>query len=39
MPGNFVEVTFSFERGRAGDHEVPVVSSDDPDYEDVKVPS
>jgi hypothetical protein len=38
-PGNFVEVTFSFERGEPVTMKVPVVSSDDPVYKDVKVPS
>jgi hypothetical protein len=37
--GNFVEITFSFERGEPVTMKVPVVSSDDPVYKDVKVPS
>ena len=35
-PGNFVEVTFSFERGEPVTMKVPVVSSDDPVYKDVQ---
>ncbi len=34
-PGNFVEVTFSFDRGSAVTLDVPVVSADDPAYADV----
>ena len=38
-PGNFVEVTFSFDRGAAVTLDVPVVSSSNPAYGDVRVPS
>jgi hypothetical protein len=38
VPGNFVTVTFSFDRGQAVTLDVPVVSADNPDYKDVKVP-
>jgi hypothetical protein len=37
-PGKFVEITFSFDRGEAVTVKAPVVSSDNPDYADVKVP-
>ena len=37
-PGNFVEITFSFDRGAAVSLDVPVVSADNPDYADVQVP-
>jgi hypothetical protein len=38
LPGNFVEITFSFDRGEAVTVNAPVVSSDNPDYADVQVP-
>jgi hypothetical protein len=38
-PGNFVEITFSFDRGAAVTLDVPVVSSSNEAYADVKVPS
>jgi hypothetical protein len=38
VPGNFVEITFSFDRGQAVTVKVPVVSADNPDYANVKVP-
>jgi hypothetical protein len=38
-PGSFVEITFSFERGKAVTMKVPVVSSSDSDYSDVPLPS
>jgi hypothetical protein len=38
-PGNFVEITFSFARGEATTVKAPVVSSSNPDYADVKVPT
>jgi hypothetical protein len=37
-PGNFVELTFNFDRGEAATLKVPVVSADNPDYADVRVP-
>lgn len=39
VPGNFVEITFSFDHAGSATLDVPVVSSDDPDYADVKVPA
>jgi hypothetical protein len=39
VPGNFVRITFSFDRAGAATLDVPVVSSDNPDYADVQVPS
>jgi hypothetical protein len=39
VPGNFVEITFSFDRAEAITVDVPVVSHSNPDYADVKVPS
>ncbi len=39
VPGNFVKITFSFDRGQAVTLDAPVVSSSNPDYKDVKVPS
>lgn len=39
VPGNFVEITFSFDRGSAITVDVPVVSADDPTYADVQVPT
>jgi hypothetical protein len=38
-PGNFVELTFSFDRGQSVTMKVPVVSADDPVYRNVTVPS
>ena len=38
VPGNFVEITFSFDQGSAITVKAPVVSADDPTYADVKVP-
>jgi len=39
VPGNFVEITFSFDRAQAITVGVPVVSHSDPDYAGVKVPT
>lgn len=39
VAGNFVEITFSFDRAEAITVDVPVVSHGNPDYADVKVPS
>jgi hypothetical protein len=39
VPGSFVELTFSFQRGEAITVEAPVVSAENPDYADVTVPS
>jgi hypothetical protein len=39
VPGNFVEITFSFSRASSVTMGVPVVSADNPDYAGVKVPS
>ena len=39
VPGNFVKVTFSFERAEPATLNIPVMSADNPDYADVKVPS
>jgi hypothetical protein len=39
VPGNFVEITFSFDRAQAITVDVPVVSHSDPDYAGVKVPT
>jgi hypothetical protein len=39
VPGNFVRITFSFDRGQAATLDVPVVSASNPDYAGVKVPS
>lgn len=38
-PGNFVRLTFSFERGEAVTVLAPVVSADNPDYSSVPLPS
>jgi hypothetical protein len=38
-PGNFVEITFSFDRSGSVTLDVPVVSADDPAYADVPLPS
>jgi len=38
-PGNFVEITFSFDRGQPATLKVPVVSADNPAYSDVPSPS
>ena len=38
VPGNFVEITFSFDRGAAVTLKAPVVSADNPAYADVKLP-
>ena len=38
LPGRFVEITFSFDRGKAVTIQVPVVSSSDPDYAGIKTP-
>ena len=38
-PGNFVDITFSFDRGQAITLKAPVVDASDPVYKDVKVPS
>ncbi len=37
-PGNFVSITFSFERAEAITLDVPVVSADSPAYEDIPTP-
>ena len=39
VPGNFVELSFSFDRGAAVKVDTPVVSSSNPAYEDIEVPS
>jgi hypothetical protein len=39
VPGNLVEITFSFDRARSVTLKAPVVSHDDPVYADVQVPS
>jgi hypothetical protein len=39
VPGNVVEITFSFDRAEAITVGVPVVSSSNPDYAGVKVPT
>ena len=38
LPGKFVEITFSFDRGEAVTVDAPVMSADNPDYADIKVP-
>ena len=38
LPGRFVEITFSFDRGKAVTIQVPVVPSSDPDYAGIKTP-
>jgi hypothetical protein len=38
LPGKFVEITFSFDRGEAVTVDAPVVSADNPDYAGIKVP-
>lgn len=39
VPGNFVEITFSFDRGEAITVGAPVLSASDPDYKDIKLPT
>lgn len=39
VPGNLVEITFSFDRGKSITLKAPVVSADDPVYAGIKVPS
>jgi hypothetical protein len=39
VPGNFVTVTFSFDRAEAITVDVPVVDAANPDYSGVKVPA
>lgn len=39
VPGNFVTITFSFDRAQSVALDVPVVSHSNPDYAGVKVPS
>ena len=39
VPGNFVEITFSFDRGEPVTVKAPVVTADDPTYADIPVPS
>jgi copper(I)-binding protein len=39
VPGTFVTITFSFDRAEAVTVEAPVVSSSNPDYADVPVPT
>jgi hypothetical protein len=39
VPGNFVTVTFSFDRAQPVTLDVPVVNADNPDYANIKVPS
>ena len=39
VPGNFVKITFSFDRAGNVTVDVPVVSADNPDYADVPLPS
>ena len=38
-PGNFVRLSFAFDRGAAVKVDAPVVSSDNPAYADIEVPS
>jgi hypothetical protein len=38
LPGRFVEITFSFDRGKAVTIDLPVVSSSNPDYAGIKTP-
>ena len=38
QPGNFVSITFSFDRGEAITLDVPVVSADDAPYADIPTP-
>jgi hypothetical protein len=38
VPGRFVGITFSFDRGKAVTVQVPVVSASDPDYAGIKTP-
>lgn len=38
LPGRFVEITFSFDRGKAVTVDIPVVSSSNPDYAGIKTP-
>ena len=38
LPGRFVEITFSFDRGKAATVDIPVVSSSNPDYAGIKTP-
>lgn len=38
-PGNFVSLTFTFDRGEAITVDAPVVSADNPAYADVQVPA
>ena len=39
VPGNFVKLTFSFDRAEMITVDVPVLSATDPDYADVPLPS
>jgi len=39
VPGNFVTITFTFDRAQAITVDVPVVSASNPDYAGIKVPS
>ena len=39
VPGNFVRITFSFDRAAAATLDVPVVPADNPDYAKVPLPS
>ena len=39
VPGNVVELTFSFDRGKAITVKAPVVNADNPTYRDVTLPS
>ncbi len=39
QPGRFIELSFAFERGQTVMVEVPVVSSEHPDFADVPLPS
>jgi hypothetical protein len=38
VPGNFVEIKFTFDRGQAITVKAPVVSADDPVYDGITVP-
>jgi hypothetical protein len=38
VPGRFLGITFSFDRGKAVTLQVPVVSASDPDYAGIKTP-
>lgn len=39
VPGNFVKITFSFDRAQAITVDVPVFSASNPEYKNIKVPA